>query len=188
MAVPMIGMVAGTATASTITFDEISGPSLFVETSPLTEQYSHLGIHFIPPGGYDRGSVLNDSTWSIRAHSGRNFLATNGSNTDNCPEGIIFDQLMNRVSVFAAGYNTTDRFRMTAFGQSGSVVDQVTMATKNWAEISVSHAGGIQRVLLENLTDGLFVCDDLSFAPVPEPATAGLLLASSLALLRRRQR
>ncbi len=179
MSVLAIVAIAGSSAASAglITFEEVPGANLFVLTTPLTEEYAYLGVHFIPPGGITRGSVVWDYTWSIPAHSGRNFLAFNsGAASDNHAEGIVFDQLMSEVSIFAAGYNQPDTFRVTAFWHNFSVIDVLTLTTQNWTELSVSNPLGIRKIVLENLTDGLFVYDDLSFTPVsnnavPEPAS-----------------
>jgi hypothetical protein len=191
-----------TCQAGLITFDEpfVAGvlnnaPATFAETSPLTQLYAPMGVHFSGPDAFSGGAILNDGTgagfadFGISAHSGSNFLAFNrnasyggmpfmppffgGKASD--PETISFDAPQSAVSIWAAGGWMPHNFQIQAFDAGNHLLATDTIITQGWSELSVSGSGITSVVLTE--TGGpwdSWVYDDLSFAgdggPIGQPS------------------
>ncbi|MCX5638538.1 MAG: PEP-CTERM sorting domain-containing protein [Planctomycetota bacterium] len=176
-----------------INFDDVTAPCIFADTTPLSEQYDSLGVHFHGPGGNDGGAILNQcSNFGISAASGANFLAFNrdvlwpNGGAANDPETILFDYLMTDVSIYAAGGYGPDTFTMRAYDAADVLVDTDTITTTAWGPLSVSWADGIKYIILQEAAgDGAFVYDNLSFTPVPEPVTLLLLGLGARILIKR---
>lgn len=183
----------GSANAGLINFDvdangnAINAPGVFASTTHLTTLYSSLGVTFSGPGGNDGGAILDQSgNFGVNALSSPNFLAFNSSaglsdgGTPIGPETISFSALQSSVSIFVAGGNSTDTFRLEAFDTNGNSLGFNTVSSQNFASISVA-AGDIASVVLSQTSgDGVWVADDLSFTPanpgaVPEPASLCLV-------------
>jgi hypothetical protein len=190
--------VSAVAAGIFIQFDDLSAPSLFTATAPLTNQYALSGVTF--EGG---GAILNEfSNFGVDPKSGSNFLAFNrnaimsNGGIPMDPETIVFTQTWKTVSIWAAGGDSTDTFLMEAFGTGGNLVDTASITTQGWSILTVSSGTeNIKKVVLtQTAGDGKFVFDDLratdSSAPVPEPTSLTLLLAgiAGLAGLRSRRR
>jgi hypothetical protein len=172
----------------------ITAPGLFDLTSPLTELYAPLGVHFSGPIGGSGGAILNQSgNFGVPALSGENFLAFNRQSDvaySVDPETITFDTPMTSVSIFAAGGTQSDIFTMQAFGAGGLLLDNASVTTQGYAQLSVSSLAGIQWVVLSESGAPYFVYDDLSATPVPEPAAVGWLVAGAVVMVchfRRRK-
>jgi len=181
--------------AMVIDFDDVTAPCGFRDTTALREQYSSFGVHFTGPGVNDGGAILNMcGNFSVDPRSGENFLAFNrdaemedgGIPTD--PQTIEFDQLMRYVSIYAAGAGNEEAFTMDAYDALGSLIDTDAVVTQGWAELSVSSQPGIRRIVLTQTGDHAFVYDDLSFEPIPEPATLLILTFGALAIPRKTPR
>lgn len=184
-----------TAQTSVIDFDDVSAPCVFAETTALREQYSALGVHFAGPGQLDGGAILNMcGGFGVNARNGENFLAFNRSAVMSDggipldPQTIEFDLLMEYVSIYAAGGVSQDTFTMDAYDALGNLIDTDQVVTIGWAELSVSSQEGIRSVVLTQTGHEYFVYDDLSFQPIPEPATLLILTVGGLGLLRKRKR
>ena len=50
-----------------ISFDETEAPNLFLETTPLSNEFSSLGVTFEGPTKLSGGAILNDSSFSVSA-------------------------------------------------------------------------------------------------------------------------
>ena len=198
----VLSVCLGSATAARadvfITFDTnasgntINAPIFFKNANPLTDLYSPLGVTFAGPSAIDGGAILNEgSNFGFNAHSGVNFLAFNraaqaimmngGMPID--PETITFNQSYQTVSIFAAvgiideDEDTKGTFTMTAYS-SGVQVGSTMLSLLNkdgFQELSVSSAGGIDKVVLTETGSPLFAYDDLRLKAVPEPASFFLL-------------
>jgi hypothetical protein len=199
---------AGQARAGFINFDvdafgiPINAPPDFAQTTALTNLYAPLGVHFSGPGTNNGGAILNQlANFGVNALSPPNFLAFNQFATlsnggiPKAPETISFDHLQSSVSIFVAGGRNADPFTLTAFDSNNHVVSTASVTTQGYAPLTVSFAGGIQRVVLNTTGDGIFVADNLSFTPlagggggIPEPSTLALFALGGTALAARRWR
>ena len=212
LALAFVVMVSGSgkAQAGVINFDtDASGNNLVgatgFSTSPLTELYAPLGVHFSGPSTGKGGAILDMiSSFGIGARSGRNFLAFNLNLTfPRVPETITFDSLMSNVAIYGAsgrglfGALRTAEFQLNAYNTNGDLVDSVT-ATSNYDYVLLSVSGaGIKSVVIDRLSGSgfpsAFVFDDLSFeadssSPVPEPASMITLAAGAIGMLGFRMR
>ncbi|MFO0827289.1 MAG: hypothetical protein U0572_03980 [Phycisphaerales bacterium] len=173
-------MSSALADSITISFDvdaaghPLIAPALFDEASPMTETYAPLGIHFKGPGVEQGGTILNDSTFTIDAHSGSNFLAFSAAEGGPfvTPETITFDSPKSAVSIFASGISQLRTFTMQAFAANGTLLDSDTIATAGWKQLSVASPAGIKSVVLTVANPGLnpYLFDDLVASTADAPA------------------
>ncbi len=189
-----------------ITFDvdalgnPISAPTYFMSTGPLTTEYASLGVTFGGSGPGLGGAILNDSSWLYKARSGENILAFNDTvdpphDYPALPERLVFSTPMSDVEIWFSGSKDVDEIVIQAYNSSDMLVDSMTLASQDWALLSVHSDLGISKVYLHRLsgTEGTEF-DDLKFtvldARVPEPGAAALLLAAlpAAALVVRRRR
>jgi hypothetical protein len=185
--------------ATMITFDEFDAPCGFIEIARLDEEYAHLGVHFAGPALKDGGGVLDQcGNFGVDAYSGAQFLAFNRNadfsdgGTPRDPQTITFDTPMAAVSIYAAsGFEDSgEDFILAAYAADKTllVADGVSTPAGQWGMLSVTSTTGIDYIMLEAPDNEIFfVFDDLSFTPVPEPATMSLLLIGAATVLRRKR-
>jgi hypothetical protein len=201
-AVTLLLSGAGPVMAGVINFDvdangnTINAPSLFANTTALTNLYAPLGVHFSGPGGNDGGAIINQAgNFGENARSQPNFLAFNtfarlsNGGTPRGPETITFDASQSAVSLFASDAGGSDTFRLDAFNAVGTLVasDTETAGAGLYALLSVSSPDIDKVIVTETGGVGVFVLDDLSFTPagpraVPEPSSLVLLALGGGAL------
>ena len=173
--------------ATTINFDGTGAPGLFVQTSPLTNTYSGLGVNFSGVDGVG-GSILNKSgNFGFNALSGTDFLAFNTAVGTGNIQRISFDSAVSNVSIWAAGSATS----MKAFDSTGSLVSLSSILYSNaWQQLSVI-ASEISYVELTGVNSS-FAYDNLEFKVSAVPVPAALpLMASALGIFgisRRRNK
>ncbi|MBI1190268.1 MAG: hypothetical protein GC200_06250 [Tepidisphaera sp.] len=174
------GGVCAAGNVVTINFDvnpagqAISAPAAFDNASPLHNTFAAWGVHFSGANSNQGGALLNDSTFSVRAFSGHNFLAlsTVESTEFGGPETITFDVPMTQVSIEASGIGHPLAFQMQAFDASGVMVDSDTLTTAGWSQMTVASNAGIRSVTLRVLTSGVntVTFDDLLAVPEMPPS------------------
>jgi hypothetical protein len=177
---------------TTATGSPLVAPSHFIDTTPLTQAYSSLGVHFS-----GQGSILNAaSNFGIQPRSGSNFLAFNGSAGYGPPETISFDAPQFRVSMFVASGGPAADYSLQAFDGTGALLNTTTLhlgSSNTYSLLSVDGAGirSVRLSYAEMTADNTIVVDDLTFTtstPLPSAATAGMVLMGGLGLRRRRRR
>lgn len=198
-AVAVLCSLSPAAQAGFIDFDDLTAPSVFVDTVALSEEYAGQGVHFDGEsdgdGGKDGGAVVHeDGGFGIGALSGTNFLAFNrsaflsdfGVPTD--PERVTFDSLMGQVSIFAASGHEPNTFALEAFDIDGNLLDSGAVATSqgldpDWQQLLVSSSStGIKSVRLRGTgIDNAFIFDNFAFTTfstgggpspvIPEPSS-----------------
>lgn len=167
----------------TINFDTdangnvLDSPSIFKETTALTDLYSTLGVNFSGSGSLvDGGAILDeDGSFGVSPLSGSNFLAFNrnailsndGIPTD--PEIITFNKPISNFSISASGGFDATAFRLEAFDSNGILIGSSEVDTEGGAyeELAFSsELGNISQIVLTEIggdDDDFFVYDNLSF-------------------------
>jgi len=196
---------AARANAVVINFDvdangnPITAPTGFLSQQPLRNEYASLGVSFSGPSSTDGGAILEQgANFGVPARSFPNFLAFNRAATmangglARDPETLTFSGPVGSVSIWASGGSSSTAFRMEAFTSGGIGVGSSTVNSPSggYAQLIINNpTQPIGRVTLTEVGgDDSFVYDDLEFAIIPEPASAGILLGASVLALRRRRR
>jgi hypothetical protein len=184
----LFGGVARAQTVVIINFDDL--PPL---SQPL-EQYSSLGLHFLPPGAFGviQGISNGDpGNWSLDGTVGPYFLGFNS--TSGFSQTITIDFPVTSVAVDvsrANGSSAADTFTLNAYNSSILVGTQtLPLTTINvWTTVVLS-APAITSINLSTSGSGTpnFGVDHIQFNAIPEPSTSVLLVAGLLgvAWLRR---
>src|SRR5262245_36229451 len=129
--------------ATTITFDDAPAPCLAVDTSPLTEAYAGLGVHFQGPSVGQGGAIFNVcSGFGIGARSGENFLGFAIGTYALDPETITFDSEVSYVEIYA-GYRSSQTYNMFAFDALNNLIGSstVTPAGGVYGQLAIAAAG-----------------------------------------------
>ena len=182
------------ASAIVIDFDHdaggapLSAPDTFAATTPLTNLYASLGVHFSGVAG-NSGSILNaGSGFGVAPRSGPNFLAFNDIST-GAGEAITLDIAATEVSIWVAGGSSgSNVFTMEVFDAGNILLGSHTISAGSFALLDVA-ANGITKAVITVRGDCCFVMDDLTIAQqVPAPATPVLIVLGlvGLGLFRRR--
>jgi PKD repeat protein len=162
-----------------INFDEAAAPRFFAETTPLRDEYAHLGITFAGPNANDGGAILNDSTWwPGSGHSPPNILGFNvdatmsNGGTPQGPQTMLFAPPISALSMLAAG-DSAGSATLDAFDGGDNLVESSTIELTT-AGVTLSVSGhGIERAVVSFTTPHLLL-DDLTFSPNHPPvADAG---------------
>ncbi len=170
------------ARASLITFDDLHAPALFIQGSPLSEQYAALGVHF-----QGSGVVLNshsnfEGVPSTDTRGRSNFLAFNGNVGAAPPETVVFDNPVNFFRWDFAG--TVGNAQFTAYlGDALVGSSSITALFGVWNEMSLSATAFDRLVFSVSNTDPHFVVDNLRYGMQMTPVPVAVPLPASLWLL-----
>jgi hypothetical protein len=162
------GSDTSTGTVTTcITFEEISAPTLFMDTTALRNEYLSDGVAFTGPGALDGCGVLNGSSFSINEHSSPNFCAFNsgasfgGGGTPIGPETLTFSFPVEEVTIWA-GSSGSGSFSASAYNASMTLVDSDSFSTSATMSQATLTGAGITSVVLSN-SASVWGLDDLCF-------------------------
>lgn len=163
----MAPVPGATAASRSINFDDVTAPSFFAETTPLTTAYAAKGVTFGGLAGNPGGSVLNPNTFSVTGYSGPNSLALNtvlGGAGGTLPEVLTFTSPATTVSL-KAGSSQAGTMTLTAYDGASVVAETSRAAAPALATMTVQ-APRITSVQV-NITTTTLVIDDLTFAAAP---------------------
>ena len=203
--------IAESAQAVSINFDTdasgnaSSAPGSFINTTPLTNLYSSLGVNFSSSSGSNNGGAILDQSggFGINARSGTKFLAFNrdivysngGIATD--PEILDFSTPISDISIFSSGGSGNGVFQLQAFDSSNVLLGTSVVSTLAGTYGNLSFTSALSNITKVSLTQtsggSSFVYDDLSFnsgtpTSVPEPFTViGTLIGGTAAIRIRKK-
>lgn len=164
---------------------------------PITLTFEDLPESKLYDGGREPiGGFYPGLTFGPAVYGGR------GTNPDYPPHsgttriGTDFDHMWiefaRSITSFGVWYKSVDPLPVTFFDASDALLGSVTgHANLGRSDQLQFWAAGIRRVVFTGQDPGLFALDDVSYTPVPEPATLSLVgaaAAASLYKLRRRRR
>jgi hypothetical protein len=196
--VALLPLAAGQAQAGIISidFDTFPGGAPVPSGTPLTTQYSALGVVFT---GFENGveiapEVRAQQFISVPA-SQPNYL-TNFSNFPSTSDPDRLDEIRMTFSVPVSDVNmiintaTTNTITFDLYDMSGTFLGSQSRVGNGVLNVPISLSGAdIGRISAFQPTDGWWwSVDNLEFTPVPEPATLSLLGLGLLAVARKRRR
>lgn len=164
------------AFGTTIDFETLS------DSEVVTNQYAGLGVTFSNAIAYTAGISLNEVDFP--PHSGLNVVSDNGG-----PMGVTFSAPQANVSAY---FTYTVPLTLSFYDALNNLEGTVNSAfSSNFVSsgnppnefLSFAWVSGISEVVITGDPSGSsFVMDDLTFTPVPEPATLFLLLSGLLGI------
>jgi hypothetical protein len=170
-----------------LTFDDIPARAYSNDISDvITEQYTHLGVHFNTDGRH--GGIVrfglsqgDPGDWSLEGSNGPQFL---GHNVYGRTGLIEFDAPISNLRIDAGhGHDALTDLTLDAYGAEGQLLERVVIEfalPDVWVPV-MFWATDVTRVEYYSPND--FALDNIRF--VPEPATLLLLGLGALALGRR---
>lgn len=169
----------------TINFEDLA------ESTSVTNQYAHLGVHFSMTPVVDPSGTLRSSV-EVFSYAKGDF-GTRAAGLWASPVLITFDSAVSNFSVLM---NDTERGTtlgtVRAYDAGGKLIDYVTDTTGNYntswfyQNTLRIQAGGIRSVVLMSDADGA-VFDNITFTRIPAPGAASLLGLGLLGAARRRR-
>jgi len=169
--------------ATVINFDDRTAPCLFVNTPPLTTEYSALGVLFSGPEVGGGGAVLNEcANFTVTSYSSPNFLAFNKAailQTGKVPAGPETITFANPASFVQlnAGHSSGGLVTLTCFSGTSPVGSNSLTATTALTTLAVQGQNMTRCVL--TFDGDTLVVDDLAvqFAPsIPVPTLDAWML------------
>ena len=166
------------AMATTINFDDVGAPCLFANQTPLTNQYSSLGVNFNGVGGNPMEVLNQCGNFGFNARSGENFLAYNLAAPTANSELLSFTlgTNINSVSIWGAS-NQSGTMQLLGYDALNNLIASSSAfnGSTSWQQLSLASNQVFDTVrLVTTLNYGGF--DDLEFTTsVPEPGTLALL-------------
>jgi hypothetical protein len=158
------------ASSKFITFDDVTAPCFFADTTRLTDQYAGLGVIFEGPGGNDGGAILNEcGGFNVTGHSSPNFLAFNtglslsDGGIPKGPETIYFNTTVSEVQAIVGSSSSAGQtLTMAAYDAESVLVDSVDVVlAAQMKPINVAGEGIVKVVILT--AAAVFVLDDLTW-------------------------
>ncbi len=172
-------IVATASFATTLDFEGIPSGAI------TGYEYLANGVYFGGPAGaqvYDYGSgfgiteILTSGDWYSPLVI--TFCAPGDSSIDAISNTVQF------YNHFGPGNGLeTDMLQAWAYDINGVQIDYQQLIGDGW----LSFAGGIHKVVVDDMQDTAFTIDDLSFQSVPEPGTFAALGIAVPLLFRRRK-
>jgi len=167
----VLAVPAGSSAATrTINFDDMTAPTLFMDTQPLSDEYASLGVTFAGPSPGSGGAVLNGSSFAVTGESTPNILAFNstasypGGGTPIGPETITFATPIHSASI-KGGQTGGGTLTLKAFDGTTQVFSDTGPSTSDLKTLVVS-APRITSLRLE-FTGSATVWDDLTWGTAP---------------------
>ena len=186
--------------ATTINFDTLPGGATVGDKTPITNQYSSLGVLFSAidaTGGTVAPVATNYAAGNANANYSGNFLG-------NAPDGapfvftptfqltprydlvrILFTNVASNVSLSLNNFDNVNRTTFNAYSANGTLLQTFTFqANQGWTRVNLT-ASGIARLDLVasqfNGSTNYFGIDQLTFdaaatPAVPEPATWAMMI------------
>ncbi len=166
-----------------IEFDDVVAPINFVDTMPLSTEYSNLGITFLGPGPGQGGAVLDElSGFGVSGHSSPNFLAFNDVNYAVGPETFEFfvtTDFLELKAGLGAGHSGT--LSLDCFDDEGTLLgSQSIVGSPILQTMRVDHLGIASCTFA--FTSQTAVIDDLVYQPCDH--TLGMAEVPTLDLSR----
>jgi hypothetical protein len=184
-----VATVAPPPSATSVNFDDISAPCIFVQTTgPLTSGYASRGITFNGPTSASGGVVLNEcSSFSVTGYSSPNFLAFNTTAVGSLPNGgtpigpetFTFSTPVEFVQV-DVGSSGAGTITFACSAGSTLVGTSTTIGGSSLATLSI-HAQNITRCTVA-FSGTALVVDNVAFA-VPIPILSHYMLGALSAVL-----
>ena len=162
-------LLAATSTAGaepiTLTFEDL----------PAAHLYDGGGRE--PIDGFYAGLSFGPTVYGGR-HDNPDFPPHSGTTVIFTDRSSMWIDFAQPITSFSVWYSSPDPLPVSFFDSAGTRLGLVTGPANrgNWGLVQLG-AANISRVLLEGQDPGLFVLDDVTYNPVPEPATLVLLSA-----------
>jgi hypothetical protein len=174
--------------SATIDFDHdaegnlLTVAPLFLDEPPLRDLYAPLGLLVRGPSRGAGPAILHQAgNFGVPARSGTNFLAFNtGADLENGglargPVSFLFPGLISAFEIYVSGGNMPTPFHLEAFDNTGQLIGVRDVVGPGAAYDVLSFASATPIAMVRvNAVDEVFVMDDLTFTPVPEPGTFAL--------------
>ncbi|MEM9555456.1 MAG: IPTL-CTERM sorting domain-containing protein [Acidobacteriota bacterium] len=147
-----------------VDFDDLTAPTGFIETMPLTLEYEDLGVTFAGPSAGEGGAVLNEGGgFGVTGFTPPNFLAFNPTTYAQTPETFSFF-IDSEYVRFLVGGPEAGPATLQCFDDEDNLVgeDSLTLAPE-LQPLEVA-GGGIARCVFD-YTAVAAVIDDLEFQP-----------------------
>jgi len=172
----LIVLAIGAGWAETLSFEMVGAKCLFLDTTPLNNQFALDGVTF--SGG---GTALNRcANFAVAPHSGTDLLAFHIFGYGTGPEVITFADPVSSVSIWVTSTAGDDTFRLI---DNNGLSASVLALNSVWAQLTLMGPAFTQVTLSEQGGKYLWLADDLTWtsaaseqpSPVPEPNMLALM-------------
>jgi len=143
------------------------------DLTSVGDYYASYGLHFQNAISLTAGFSLNEIDYP--PSSG---LVAIGD--DFAPIEIVFDSPSANISAY---FTYGSQLTFTAYDSSGTLLGQylhASLSNLGSTELIPLNFTNVNKLVIAGQWDGSYIMDDLSFAPIPEPASVILLAISCL--------